>query len=451
MAKKKVTKKNRTIVNSIEWKSLGKLGIAIAIILTLIALIFFETNDEKEFLLSERDAYYFEKASKEVNEVDSIWCSISSNPTPRQMQQLISKIKKLKYDYNAELLNVTTLKVCDSLKQRIEELQSSFVETIESKYLSTEKLNIVQKTNTLMEDKNVYPFFMRKGETLFLNICTSENSTITFKNSDLEKVIKQYKQQAIDTICIEFEGIYSLEINPQNKQYVDVNIEYKPISDKDLYDRPNIVSQRVECKKGESGASATKGVKMKNIFDETRKFTLRGQLKAALSGSHKAVVAINVPAGATDILYKMRIDTSESGKTDDGKFHENLDYSYRKINVLGLPIYESSKSSGILSMLLDDNRPIRNEDAYCNMYVFRNPSDARKFQDDTTPISQLKYDVDYSTLGTQSCNGRIPVNGSKTIYLGFENERLRYTNYLWVEAVAVIPNTLYFKEKFTIK
>ena len=119
--------------------------------------------------------------------------------------------------------------------------------------------------------------------------------------------------------------------------------------------------------------------------------------------------------------------------------------------MLGLPVYESTKSSGILNMILDDNRPIRDEDAYCNMYVFRNQSQAKKFQDGTHAASALTYDVDYSTLGTQSCNGRIPVNGSKTIYLGFENERMRYTNYLWVEAVAVIPTTIYHKEKYTIK
>ena len=102
-------------------------------------------------------------------------------------------------------------------------------------------------------------------------------------------------------------------------------------------------------------------------------------------------------------------------------------------------------------MLLDDNRPIRDEDAYCNMYVFRNQSQAKKFQDGTHAASVLTYDVDYSTIGTQSCNGRIPTKGAKTIYLGFENERMRYTNYLWVEVVAVIPTTLYHKEKYTIQ
>ena len=101
-------------------------------------------------------------------------------------------------------------------------------------------------------------------------------------------------------------------------------------------------------------------------------------------------------------------------------------------------------------MLLDDNRPLREEDAYCNMYLFRSQAEAKKFQDGTASASSLKYDVDCSTVGTQSCNGRLPVNGASRLYLGFENVRVRYTNYLWVEAVAVVPTTEYYRTKYTI-
>ena len=102
---------------------------------------------------------------------------------------------------------------------------------------------------------------------------------------------------------------------------------------------------------------------MQKCFEEPRKFTLRGQFKAAFSGSAKALVAVQVPAGATDILYSLRIDTSEQDRSSDGEFHNGLVNSYKKIKMLGLPIYEKEKSRGILSSLLDDNRPLREEDA----------------------------------------------------------------------------------------
>jgi hypothetical protein len=204
----------------------------------------------------------------------------------------------------------------------------------------------------------------------------------------------------------------------------------------------------VKCGKNDEGATAVETIKMVNIFAKARKFTLRGQLKASLSGASRAIVAVPVPAGATEILYSLRISTSEQKHSSDGEFYDKLGHSYRRIDVFNLPVYKSTRRSGIIDMILDDNRPVSEEDAYCNMYVFRKQVDAKKFQDGGVAISNLDYDVTYSTLGTQSCNGSIPVNGSKTIYLAFENERMRYANYLWVEAVAVTPTTEYYTTKY---
>jgi hypothetical protein len=53
-------------------------------------------------------------------------------------------------------------------------------------------------------------------------------------------------------------------------------------------------------------------------------------------------------------------------------------------------------------------------------------------------------------MGMQSSTGRIPVKGVKNIYLGFENERTRYNNYVWIELLAVQPNTEYYKTEYYI-
>ena len=452
MAKKKTIKNKTNSWSQPKWVYDMKVwGIGSLVVVVALLVAIFHKNDASEFCLSERDTYYYNKALAQVQEVDSIWNAISSNATSKQLQQLITKINKLKYEYDDEDMNVATIQVCDALKQRIEYLQNDFVENIKANYLNAGKQMIIREPNVLLDSKTILPFFLRKGERLHLDVHATGKATIALRNADIEKLIKSFHNQAVDSFLIANEGVYTLEIVPQEKQYVSIEVGYEPVSGKDLENRPQVIKQIVECTKGESGAVATKGIKMQNIFEEPRKFTLRGQIKAAFSGSARALVAVQVPAGTTDILYSMRIDTSEGAKSEDGKFYNNLNYSYRKINMLGLPVYENTKSSGILNMILDDNRPIRDEDAYCNMYVFRNQSQAKKFQDGTHAASVLTYDVDYSTLGTQSCNGRIPANGSKTIYLGFENERMRYANYLWVEVVAVIPTTLYHKEKFSVK
>lgn len=85
------------------------------------------------------------------------------------------------------------------------------------------------------------------------------------------------------------------------------------------------------------------------------------------------------------------------------------------------------------------------------MYVFRSQTAAKKFQDGLKQASQLSYDVDYSALGTQSCNGRIPAKGARTIYLAFENERIRYSNYIWVEVLTATPSTEYHTTKYSVE
>ena len=219
-----------------------------------------------------------------------------------------------------------------------------------------------------------------------------------------------------DSLTIAHDAIYLVEVNPQGTQYIDMDVNYKVTDMARLTAVTPIKSEQVECSKGDLGA-----------------------------------IAVQVPTGATDILYSMRIDTDEYDRSEDGQFHENLNASYKKVKFLGLPLYEKERSSGLLNALLEDNRPKRDENAYCNMYVFRSQTQAKQFQDGTKPASELSYDVDYSTLGTQSCNGRIPTKGSKTIYLGFENERVSYTNYLWVEADVVVPNTVYYTTKYTVE
>ncbi|MCF0205691.1 MAG: hypothetical protein HUK12_10560, partial [Muribaculaceae bacterium] len=134
----------------------------------------------------------------------------------------------------------------------------------------------------------------------------------------------------------------------------------------------------------------------------------------------------------------------------DGKFYDGMCTSYRKIKFMGLPLYESQKGSGLLATILGENVPPREEDAYINMYVFMDAGQARKFQNGE-PTSTLKYHVDYSTMGTQSCNGRIPAEGKRTIYLGFENERMRYNNYVWLEAISAVPRAEYYKMQYTIE
>ena len=412
------------------------------------------TTKNKGVKLSEREAYRYDKALQETKQVESLCEQVATSPSQEAFVVLLTKAKALKYDYNDEGMNVETIRHCDSLKLHIMSCQERAIQVAEGFMLQSGEINLLNLREQLFTEDAYYPVYLKKGEKLYYKIESSSTLTAKLYNADTERLIKSYQKSKItDSLTIANTGIYLLEVIPQGKLYASVSLGFRPTVSSDIYNRPAITSERVECKKGDLGGIGVPGIVMHKCFDEPRKFTLRGQLKAAFSGSSRALVAVQIPTGATDILYSMRIATSEQDRSSDGEFHENLATSYKKVKFLGLPIYEKEKNgnANLFSKLLDDNRPLRDEDAYCNMYVFRNQTQAKQFQDGTKSASVLNYDVDYSTLGTQSCNGRIPVKGLKTIYLAFENERVRYTNYLWVEVEAVVPKTEYFTTKYSIK
>lgn len=382
-----------------------------------------------------------------INQVD--WATLSGD----KIAEIYNIGLELYYDYNPMDLTPEQSAACEALKERINKLRADIATRAEQQ-ITNFKISPWVYEDQLFEKAETFPVYLQRGEKLRWKIAGEKPITVKICNADSRKVLKTYSGRSTikDSLTISNTAIYFIEVNPNSVQYIDLDINYKINEMSRLRAATPVNKEDVECNKGDFGAKPIKGVSLQKCFEEPRKFTLRGQFKAAFSGSAKALVAVQVPTGTTDILYSMRIATSEQDKSSDGEFHENLATTYKKVKFLGLPLYEKEKNGdlNLFSKLLDDNRPLRDEDAYCNMYVFRNQAQAKQFQDGTKAASMLNYDVDYSTLGTQSCNGRIPVKGLKTIYLAFENERMRYTNYLWVEVEAVVPKTEYFTTKYTV-
>lgn len=370
----------------------------------------------------------------------------------KELIELYNTGNELYYEYNPMDLKEEQRIACEALKERVAKLR---VEIVSKAKAQVPNFRVTPWTmgDKLFEKTEVFPVYLKRGEKLHWTFIAQKSMNVKVSDYNSRSTLKTFTGRNLveDSLTIEHDAIYLVEVNPLGTQYIDMDINYKVTEMARLAGVTPIKTEQVECNKGDHGAVAVPGVSMRKAFEEPRKFTLRGQLKAAFSGSAIALVPVQIPAGATDVLYSMRIDTSEGSRYSDGKFHDNLNATYKKVKFLGLPLYEKTNSSGLLNMLLDDNRPLRDEDAYCNMYVFRSQSLAKQFQDGTKPASELNYDVDYSTLGTQSCNGRIPAKGSKTIYLGFENERMRYTNYLWVEVEVVVPTTVYYTTKYSVE
>lgn len=407
-------------------------------------------NKDSEPRMSEKARILYEKAENKIADVENRVNQLKKGTDVQQVIMVLTDAKKLEYRFDSTGMNRAAIEKCKTLQAKTVDVQKAAIAKADSILLQS-KVLVYHGKDFLIEKMVEYPVYLEKGDVLYYDVQLQNTAPIKLYNMDAGSTIKSYNKTSVkDSLVVAYPGVYLLEIKPQDSQYASVEITYDTDDMDRLYNLKSVRTEIVICSKGDFRAYPVKGIKMQNLFEEPRKFTLRSQLKSTVSGSSIALVPISMPAGATDILYSMRIATSEQDRSSDGDFHKNMSIKYNQIKFLGLPLYERNQGSGLLKMLLDDNRPLREEDAYCNMYLFRSQSEAKKFQDGTADASSLKYDVDCSTVGTQSCNGRLPVNGASRLYLGFENVRVRYTNYLWVEAVAIIPTTEYYRTTYTI-
>lgn len=318
--------------------------------------------------------------------------------------------------------------------------------------LLTGKPMVIQRTRGALTDSmTTTAVYLEPGDCLYYRVETEHPSDVFIYNNDSKTILQQHRKITMlaDSMPIRFAAIYVVVTDPRTRQYHSSEVAVRAGST-DRYRTPRRITQGSEdCRKTDFMARQVTGVTMEKAFDEPRKLTLRGQLKAVFSGNYRALVPIQVPEGVTDILYNLRISTNESIPEDEDDFYKGMTTSYKEVRVMGLPLYESRGGSGLLTTMLGMNLPVREEDAYINMYVFYDAKQARKFQNDAA-VNTLKYNLDYSTIGTQSCNGRIPTKGRKTVYLGFENERMRYNNYVWLSALLSRPHTDYIKPVFRL-
>lgn len=433
---------------------MNRIVLAIVIICTLFTACTANSDSEENKpetqTMPAQTAEQYDKVDKLLDELSGLLNADFSGLSSSDIARIKSMNDQLVFTYNPIGMDSASVVQCERLKNRTTFTHNKINYKLQD-LCRTKEVVVCQKEQTVMSEPFDVPVYLENGDMLKYRINAERGVDVRVYNVDSHQLVKTYsaRRQIMDSLSIAYKGVYLIRVSVKERQYVDLSVGYMAGSVDRLSKPRSVKTKTVDAQKGDFLSYSVKGIKMKNLFEEPKKFTLRGQLKAAFSGSYRAIVAVQVPAGASDILYSLRISTNEGDKNSDGKFYDNMDVTYKRIKVLGLPLYESHGGSGLIATLLGDNMPVREEDAYINMYVFYNSSQAKKFQDGLDP-AKLSYNIDYSTMGTQSCNGRIPAKGCSTIYLGFLNERMRYNNYVWLEAVSAVPHTEYFKPEYKV-
>lgn len=366
--------------------------------------------------------------------------------------EIVKTYNDLIFNYDNDVLTEEGRKACAAQKYKTDSIRSIALQLLTDN-LPYYRHPLVNEDDKLIEGAVTYPVYLPKGSRLYIDFGSSSVNTLRLINADSRATLRTWasKTTVHDSIAIANSAIYLIEVKPKGNAYIKLLADRSCKDLDDVLSNYEITEEEVNCRQGDFLARKVEGIGIDNLFEEPRKVTLRSQGKAFFSGGSRSVVAMQVPANSTDIAYSLRISTSQTDQSSDGQFCKKVNEKYKEIKFLGLPIYEShGTSSNLFRELLNATEPPREEEAYCNLYVFTSQSEAKKFSDGK-PVSELKYNMDFSKQGTQSCNDRIPSKGIKTLYFGFENTRVRYSVYLWLESVSTVKKTEYFKTKYTLE
>jgi len=398
------------------------------------------------------NATLYKQASEKLYDLSLAMRKIDMEGSKENIEKVMKIYDELEFTYDEETANAEDVRKYKELQFQIDS-----VKTVADKKVG-DRIKFIRKTifheqDHLLTESETIPFYLKKGEKLFINFETQGNVSVYLYNADSHSTLKTYKgkRSIHDSLAIKNSAIYLVEMKPSGNPYIDISLEKSVTSWTDYSSKEvKINEERTPCSAKDFGAKANSGIKIVNVFEEPREVTLRSRAKTLLSGNSRSVVAMQIPAGSSDVLYNLRISTSQDGHSDDGKFCKEMDAAYKEIKIMGKTVYEKNTSStNILREMLNYSEPYREEEAYCNLYVFTDAKSAKQFGEGT-PVSNLKYDVNLSKQGTQSCNDRIEIpKGVRTLYFGFENTRFRYSVYLWLESLATKPVTEYYRVAYT--
>lgn len=394
-----------------------------------------------------------ERIKEQVKSIDVAYAQFQQSPSYNSVMSVIQATQKLDIEISKEEIKSQREKLhYDNLVKFTNEKRNHIFSAIDKKINEIAIPILSLKDNLMNVGSSTIAMRLKKGDHLKFNFDGESAVNMTIYNIDSKQSVKHlYNKIAFqDSLIIQNSAIYLVEIvNKQRIQYVSLSIELYRNNIEQFMESPSVSEEIVPAEKQDFLAFPKNEYELTNLFEEPRKITLRGSWKAAWSGHKRTILALNIPQNTVDVAYQLRIDTSEGANSSDGNFYSSLSSQCSKLEIFGVTVKEKTEShSSILREVLQKmETPRREEEAYCSMYVFYNAKDAQTFVSKNG--GEVKnYDIDYSLIGTQSCNGRFPVKNQKNVYLGFENDQFSGSVYLWVEAVATSTATNYYKTTY---
>lgn len=360
--------------------------------------------------MSEKEQLEYDNAAKSLQDIadETEKCGSDGDAYYR----LRTKLNRLNYDFNPENMSKDDREKCQQLKDRIEAAKRDPDSFLQHKGNNGETQDvptttILSKIDINFDEPQRYPIYLHEGETVGLQLDCTGPVSVTIYDVGRETTVGRYQAEAQlkENIPVNAEGIYMLELKADNPS-VHAALRLSS-SGADNKRRPRIKEQLMKCKKNDFLATAVTEIIVNKVFREPKKVTLRANLKAMFSGKPRALISVTVPKGSDAILYSLRISTNENTVSSDGKFADNLKIASSRVKLFGFNVYEKQGlASTVISKLLFDTRPPRDEDAFCNLYVITNAAQAKRFQD--KEMNRLRSDT--TSTNRKSAHSRATEN-----------------------------------------
>ncbi len=397
--------------------------------------------------ISEFEQRKYDNTLKQLNDLYAKASNVAASGTKTAIYGVKQEIEDLSYDFNGDNMSEENRKKCQALKDRINQLKANpdavFNGMPSTSVGGVSQGTVINRQNVKVTGLERFPCWLNRGDTATIIVDNSAPARVALYNYAQSMLVKRWKGNVDSKYIATSSGIYVIEVNAGDKSLrSSVSVTFHGKNGKP---HRNIATRMADCKESDFLSAPTDVLVTQSIWDEPKRIGLRGNLKSIFSGKSRSIISVLVPKQCDALLYSMRISTNENTVESDGKFADRLATSYKSIRIFGVKVYERESGSDIINRLLLNTRPPREEDAYCNLYVFANRAQAKKFQDGKESSGNYQYDVDQSQVGTQSCNGRLYPKGKSVMYMGFENERMRYDNYIWLEVVALRHRTKYVR------
>ena len=122
-------------------------------------------KDPNTVSLSDREEQRYNSALQKVEQLETRYNELSAAQAPSyvEVDGLLTEAKAIKYNYNANGMNELTMKYCNSLVERINDLQYKISLLLNKLLLSPVNINLVSTDDNLIDQATEYPLYLRCG------------------------------------------------------------------------------------------------------------------------------------------------------------------------------------------------------------------------------------------------------------------------------------------------